>query len=122
MKQLNKDIGNYGEKIAQYFLRKNGYRIIDCNFRNHLGELDIICRKSNLLVIVEVKSRYNTNYGFPRESVNFQKQKSIIRVTYSYISLKKLYNLNIRFDIIEILFNNNNSNYEITHIQDAFRL
>ncbi|MGN0145359.1 MAG: YraN family protein [Clostridium sp.] len=122
MKHLNKDIGNYGEKIAQNFLKKNGYHILDCNFRTHIGELDVICRKQNLLIIVEVKSRYNLDYGFPRESVNYQKQKSIIKLTYSYIYLKKLYNLNIRFDIIEILFNNNNSKYEITHIKDAFRL
>lgn len=122
MKHLNKDIGNYGEKIAQNFLKKNGYHILDCNFRNHIGELDVICRKQNLLIIVEVKSRYNLDYGFPRESVNYQKQKSIIKLTYSYIYLKKLYNLNIRFDIIEVLFNNNNSKYKITHIKDAFRL
>lgn len=122
MKKLNKAVGNYAEKIAQNFLLDSGYNIVECNFRNYIGEIDIICIRQKLLIIVEVKGRYNINYGFPRESVNYLKQKSIAKVTYSYIALKKLYNLNIRFDVIEILFNNNDSLYQINHIEDAFRL
>ena len=121
MKKLNKEIGNYAEKIAQNFLTSQGYYILDYNFRNRIGELDIICIKEKLLIVVEVKGRYNINYGYPRESVNYSKQRSIIKLTYSYINFKKLHNFNVRFDIIEILFNNN-SDYKINHIKDAFRL
>ena len=122
MKNLNKVIGDYAEKLASDFLCKNNYNIMECNFRNHLGEIDIICIKENILIVVEVKGRYNINYGFPQESVTYSKQKSIIKVTTSYINYKKLYNFNIRFDVIEVLFNNDNSLYKINHIEDAFRL
>lgn len=122
MKNLNKAIGDYAEKIACDFLSKNHYNIIERNFRNHLGEIDIICIKEKILIIVEVKGRYNINYGFPQEAVTYSKQKSIAKVTASYINFKKLYNFNIRFDVIEILFNNDNSLYKINHIKDAFRL
>lgn len=122
MKKLNKDVGNYCEDLAKDYLKRNHYFILDCNFKNRLGEIDIICTQNNLLIIVEVKGRYNYNYGLPKESISFSKQKSIIKVTTSYISYKKLFNLNVRFDVIEIYLNLNTNIFEIKHIKDAFRL
>ncbi len=122
MKKLNKDIGNYCEDLAKEYLKKNNYYILDCNFRNFLGELDIICLQDKLLIIVEVKGRYNYDYGLPKESINLSKQKSIIKVTNSYIYYKKLMNINIRFDVIEVYLNSENTIFKINHIMDAFRL
>ncbi|MGM9934281.1 YraN family protein [uncultured Clostridium sp.] len=122
MKNLNKNIGNYAEKLASDYLIHHHYKIIERNFRNNLGEIDIICIKSKILIIVEVKGRYNLSYGKPQEAVNYIKQKSLIKVASSYINYKNLYNFNVRFDVIEVFFNNDNSLYEINHIKDAFRL
>lgn len=122
MKKLNKAVGDYCEDLTKNHLIKDDYRILDCNFRNHLGEIDIICLKNNLLIIVEVKGRYNYDYGSPKESINLAKQKSIISVTKSYVHYKKLYNYNIRFDIVEIYLNKENTLFKINHITDAFRL
>lgn len=122
MKKLNKDIGNYCENLAKEYLKKNKYYILDCNFRNFLGELDIVCLQDKLLVIIEVKGRYNYNYGLPKESITISKQRSIIKVTNSYIYYKKLININIRFDVIEVYLNQENTFFKINHITDAFRL
>ena len=122
MKKLNKEIGNYCESLAKEYLRKNKYDILDCNFRNFLGEIDIICIQDNLLIIVEVKGRYSYDYGLPKESINLSKQKSIIKVTNSYIYYKKLININIRFDVIEVYLNQENTLFKINHIDDAFRV
>jgi len=122
VKKLNKEIGCYCEDLAKVYLEKNNYHILDCNFKNFLGEIDIACIQSNLLIIVEVKGRYSYDYGLPRESINFSKQKSIIKVTNAYISYKKLFNLNVRFDIIEIYLNSKNTDFALNHIKDAFRL
>lgn len=122
MKKFNKSIGDYCECLAKEYLQKNNYFILECNFKNNLGEIDIICKHNNLLIIVEVKGRYNYEYGLPKESINFSKQRSIIKVTNSYISYKKLFNINIRFDVIEVYLNSQNSIYKLTHIKDAFRL
>ncbi len=122
MKKLNKDVGNYCEDLAKDYLKRNRYFILDCNFKNRLGEIDIICTQNNLLIIIEVKGRYNYDYGLPKESISFSKQKSIIKVSTSYISYKKLFNLNVRFDVIEIYLNSNNNIFKIKHIKDAFRL
>ncbi len=122
MKKLNKDVGNYCEDLAKEYLIKNNFRIIDSNFKNFLGEIDIICFQDNLLIIFEVKGRYNYNYGLPKESISLSKQKSIIKVANSFISYKKLFNINVRFDVIEVYLNSKNTLFKINHIVDAFRL
>ncbi|MDR3594141.1 YraN family protein [Clostridium sp.] len=122
MKRLNKEVGNYCENLAKDYLKKNNYKILDCNFRAFSGEIDIACIKNSLLVIVEVKGRYNYNYGLPIESITSSKQKSIISVAKSYIYYKKLFNFNVRFDVIEIYLNPQNTLFKINHVADAFRL
>ena len=121
MKRLNKEVGNYSEDLATLYLKNNGYIIIERNFRNFLGEIDIICQRNGLLIIIEVKGRYNYNYGTPKESVTIYKQKSILKVATSYISYKKLNNINLRFDVIEVYLNPQNTLFKIEHIEDAFR-
>lgn len=121
MKKLNREIGTHCEDIAKEYLKKNNYNIVACNFRNFLGELDIICLQNNVLIIIEVKGRYNYDYGFPREAVNISKQKSIIKVTNCYINYKNLSNINIRFDVIEVYLNLENTLVKINHLKDAFR-
>ena len=103
MKNLNKDIGSYAESLAQKFLTKHGYKILDCNFRNALGEIDIICTKNKILIVAEVKSRYSNQYGTPREAVSYLKQKSIIKVTRSYIIYKKMHNINLMITLLKYL-------------------
>lgn len=121
MKSLNKEIGNYSEELATNYLKNHGYTILERNFRNFLGEIDIICKTKDLLVIIEVKGRYNYDYGIPKESVTLHKQKAIIKVATSYISYKELSNINLRFDVIEVYLNEQNTLFKIEHIVDAFR-
>lgn len=121
MKGYNKDIGYLGESLAIKYLVNKGYSILEKNYRIKLGEIDIICRKNNILIFVEVKSRYTNNYGYPIESVTYSKQKKIINISKFYILTNKCYNSNIRYDIIEVLLNNSNEFYNINHIEDAFR-
>ena len=121
MKSYNKDIGNYSEKIAERYLESKGYYILDKNFRNKFGEVDIICRKADLIIFVEIKSRYTNSYGSPLESVTCYKQNKILSTSKYYIYKYKLYNYYIRYDVIELLLNNNNNSFKINHYKDAFR-
>lgn len=121
LKSFNKDIGTFGEELSIQYLINNGYYILEKNYRYKRGEIDIICRKKNLLIFVEVKSRYTNSYGFPIESVTYYKQKQIIRISMLYIILNKYNNFNVRYDIIEVFFNNNNELFNINHTADAFR-
>lgn len=121
MKKCNKDIGTLGESLSIKYLINNGFVILEKNYRNKLGEIDIICKSDDLLVFVEVKSRYTNNYGAPIESVTYSKQKRIINISKIYILLNKLHNFNVRYDVVEVFFNSNNHFFKINHIDDAFR-
>ena len=122
MKNFNKDIGYFCEQIASDYLLNKNYKILERNYRTHFGEIDIVCIFKGTLIIIEVKGRYNNSFGLPRESVTSNKQKNIIKVCKHYISKHKLYNINVRFDVIEIFLNHNNTIYHLSHISDAFRL
>ena len=113
-KVFNKTRGDIGENIAKEYLKSNGYRIIKTNFKNAIGEIDIIAYDGDTLVFVEVKYRKTSQFGLPREAVNFAKQKKIRLVATSYIKKYKLFDKSCRFDVVEVL------DKEITIIRDAF--
>lgn len=121
MKKFNKQVGDYGEDIARNYLISKNYKIIDSNYRNRYGEIDIICFHRDILVFIEVKSRFDTLFGTPIEAINIKKQKKIANLSLLYIIKKRFTNINCRFDVIEIYFNKFNDAYKINHIDDAFR-
>ena len=65
MSDDTKNIGNFGENSACTFLKHHGYRIIDRNYSNRNGEIDVIARKGSYVVFVEVKTRKSDDYGNP---------------------------------------------------------
>ncbi len=121
MKKFNKDIGSYGEDLALIYLKENNYSLISKNFRTSNGEIDLICKFKDIIVFIEVKSRYSFHFGIPCEAVTYYKQKQIINISKYFLFKYKLLNYNCRFDVIEVYFNKNNNLYNIEHIKDAFR-
>ena len=65
--------GNFGEDLACDFLIRQGYQILERNFRIRGGEIDIIAKDGDILVYVEVKTRSSYQFGFPEESVTAKK-------------------------------------------------
>ena len=108
--------GFNGEDLATDHLREKGYRILQRNLRMGKAEIDIIARKDDVLVFVEVKTRTNDDFGYPEEFVNRRKQRMILNAADSYI-LKSGWQEDIRFDIIAITMVNPP---ELFHIEDAF--
>lgn len=121
MKKFNKAIGDFGEDISASYLLSLGFEIIKRNFNCRLGEIDIIARKKNIIHFVEVKSRYNRDYGFPMESVNFSKMKKLRLVAKYYIVKNHFTNINCCFDVLEIFLEYNSKDYKINFLEDAFR-
>ncbi len=99
-------LGKIGEDIASEFLQKKGYKIIQKNFKCRQGEIDIIAKDKNELVIVEVKTRKSLEYGAPVDAVDNNKRKHIYKVAEYYLHINKLENIFIRFDVIEIFVKN----------------
>lgn len=77
MKQDNKKTGAIGEKAAEEFLRKKGYQILERNFQTRFGEIDIICRKNNVVIFIEVKTKSGDAFGEPWEMVNRHKLQQV---------------------------------------------
>lgn len=112
----NKEKGDLGEIIALKYLIKSGAEILERNYRIKTGEIDIIAKVDNELVFIEVKSRSNTRYGYPAEAVNYKKINKISNVARYYMLMNHFNDVPIRFDVIEIYFNEN----KINHIINAF--
>ncbi|BEP29391.1 YraN family protein [Helicovermis profundi] len=86
---MNKiELGKLGENIAEEYLKSVGHFIINRNFFNRLGEIDIISRSGNELFLVEVKTRRSLEYGHPLEFINRKKIDRIIKC-YNYHQIKK---------------------------------
>jgi putative endonuclease len=115
VKELNKIKGNYGENLAIEFLKENEYEILERNYKNKFGEIDIVARKREMIIFIEVKYRENLNYGEGVEAVDFYKRNHIRNVAKVFIMKNHLENLEIRFDVIEIL--KINTKYQITQIK-----
>lgn len=111
------DFGAKGEDLAATYLSDLGYQIIQRNYKNKIGELDIIALDGQVLVIVEVKTRKNLRYGHAFEAVDERKQRKIKDTTLVYLQEKKLNYLQCRFDVIEVYPYNNT---ECNHFIDAF--
>lgn len=121
MNGYNKKIGAEGEAVACRYLKRRGYRILDRNFTIRGGELDIIAMDGNELVFAEVKTRTSDVMGHPSDAVNNLKKKNIIHTARIYISKKKLYDIQVRFDVLEVVCGKGLfGKYKVNHIKDAF--
>lgn len=102
---MNKrSVGNIYEDKAVSFLRANGVKVIERNFRSRYGEIDIVGHDGDYYIFFEVKYRKTGTAGNPVEAVNARKQYRISRVADYFRVYRKLKdNDNVRFDVIAIL-------------------
>ena len=133
-----------GETLAQNYLKKCGYEILATNYKNVLGEIDIIAKDTrsrqlvalenrlnsgkiskeeydryktacaDTIVFVEVKARETDRFGTGLEAVNYTKQQKIIKTATIYLKTKKLMDANVRFDVISVVGDT------LEHIKNAF--
>lgn len=113
------NLGQYGENKAADFLRQKDYQILAQNFRARVGEIDIICKKDNTLVFVEVKSRIGDQKGKPYESVTAYKLHHLKKAIYYYLISHKLLQSKLRTDVISIEFHGDLSIKNLQHFEDV---
>lgn len=111
------DTGAAGEEMAADYLSKNGYSILDRNWRFGKEEIDIIAQKDDVLVIAEVKTRSSNFFGEPEEFVTRQKQRLLIKAANAYVERKNL-DVEVRFDILSVILSSREK--KVYHIEDAF--
>ena len=115
-----RDVGTRGERLAVKFLKKNGYKILQRNYRCKLGEIDIVCYDHGAIVFVEVKTRYSDSYGPPELSVTEAKKRQIVKVALYYVAEKKIEGIDFRFDVVSIFHSPMKKQPEITLFKNAF--
>jgi len=111
--------GSDAENSASEFFQKNGFEILEKNFRfGRYGEIDIIARKGDLILFVEVKSRKTDRFGGAIRSISQKKKKSLKATARHFLVMNPFFNsrdFSLRFDMISI------ENDSLEWIQDIFR-
>ena len=115
-----KVLGSYGEFLARKYLKDLGYQILEENFRNKLGEIDLIAQDGKTICFVEVKTRQNLEQGQPYEAVNAWKIRKLSQMGLSYLKYKfNSIEVLSRFDVMSIV-QDKVSAPVIKHIKNAF--
>ena len=115
-------LGKYGEDFAAEYLKKNKYKILERNYKNRYGEIDIIASKNKVTVFVEVKTRFSSSYGSPYEAVDFYKRRRITNSAKAYLVKKGQFYSDVRFDVIEVYGAIADGGFEldtVNHIENA---
>ena len=112
--------GKLGEDIAVDYLKNEGYRIIERNYRCVFGEIDIVATDRNVIVFVEVRSRRSDRYGYPQESVGLNKKMKVSKIALNYLKEKQFQDCRARFDVVAVKILPEGS--EVKLIKNAFDL
>ena len=111
-------LGERGENVAAKYLRNQGYKILERNFRTAVGEVDIIARDKKTLVFVEVKTRAYDD-PTPEEQVNTEKQHQLTKAAKMYLLRFGQPQPAARFDVVAVVWPEN-SKPVVRHIPHAF--
>ncbi len=113
-------LGRTGERLAAERLRRDGYRLLEQNFRCRYGEIDLIAEDADDLIFVEVKTRRGNAYGRPEEAVTQRKQQKIVQVATYYLDLHACSERSWRVDVVAVQLRCSGKLEEIRIYQHAF--
>ncbi len=124
----SKQLGDFGERIACYYLEDKGYKVLDRNYSRkwtggpQKGEIDIVVKKDKIISFIEVKTQTSIrNKGFsPEDKVNFQKQRQIIKMAQDWLLEKKIaLESKWQIDVVSIRVDLNSKKAKIKHLKNA---
>ena len=113
-------LGKQGERVAEHYLKKKGYKVVERNYRCAAGELDLIVLDRRVVVFVEVKTRTGHGFGTPLEAVEYRKQRKMIQAAQFFLTAKRLHQRDARFDVVGVSWPSGEPVVE--HIENAFEL
>lgn len=109
--------GQIGEDQAARFLRKHGYKVLTRNYHSRFGEIDIIAKKDQSIIFVEVKTRSSNQFGTPREAVNYFKLQKMIKTAHIFMKVYGMDGKPFQFDVIEVI--GKEEPFDIEHIKNV---
>ena len=119
MPMNRQEVGKLGEKLAQKFLKRKGYRILETGFRCREGEIDIIAQQKDYLVFIEVRTKSSLRFGTPEESITQKKKEKLITSASTYISTHQNITSLWRIDVVAIEIDQKGKSKRIELIENA---
>lgn len=117
MKTQNKERGHFAEGIAARALEKKGYLILEKNFSNKYGEIDIIAQDHDVIVFVEVKAKTGIDFGTPEEMINRGKLQRVRNMGMIYLSGRSV---PCRIDVVAIVLSRDNDVMRLSHYENVY--
>lgn len=117
MKQSNLETGKIGEEIAKKYLEEKGYKIIEQNYKTKYAEIDLVAKKGNELIFVEVRTKKGENFGTPEETINSKKKRKLWGNAKAYTVWNK-WQGPYRVDAICIILRYDNSIERLNHYEN----
>ncbi len=117
MKTQNKERGHFAEGIAARALKRKGYQILEQNYANKFGEIDIIAKDHQTIVFVEVKAKTGIDFGLPEEMINRGKLQRVRNMGVMYLSGQSC---QCRIDVVAIVLSQDNDLLRLTHYENVY--
>jgi putative endonuclease len=96
-------LGAHGERLAAEWYKAHGYVIVTRNWKCEIGEIDLIVRRGNEVVVAEVKTRVSDRFGAPFEAVGFAKQRKLRQLAATFLKRSAVRCDEVRFDVVSII-------------------
>jgi len=120
MSAARQAFGELGERIAERWLKRTGWRVLQRRFRSGHRDIDLVVELEGTVVFVEVKARRGARFGQPVEAVNWRKQKELTKSAHIWIDRHGRPEESYRFDVVGVLMTG--EQVRIRHVEDAFQL
>ena len=120
MSAARQAFGQLGERVAERWLRRLGYTVVNRRFRNGHRDIDLVVERDGTVAFVEVKARAGDQFGDPVEAVNWKKQKELTRSALTWISRHGRTGEQYRFDVVGVLIQG--ESVRVRHVENAFHL
>jgi putative endonuclease len=111
-------LGRSGEELAADLYRREGFTIVERNYRCREGEIDVIAQRAGVVVFCEVKTRHSSRWGEPSEAVGFHKQRRLRRLAACWLGERRPRFSEVRFDVVSVVVRDGVP--EVVRIPDAF--
>ena len=113
-------LGELGERIAERWLRRRGWRVVQRRFRTGHRDIDLVVEREGMVAFVEVKARRGGEFGGPVQAVNWRKQRELERSALVWIDRHGRKAEYYRFDVVGVLVKG--SDVRVCHVENAFAI
>lgn len=110
-------VGKIGEDIAKKYLKKQGYKIIEQNYKTKFAEIDLITKKDNQLIFVEVRTKTGLDFGRPEQTIRRKKLRKLKRNVAHYLKYNNC-NGSYRIDAIGVILDKNRNKKQLRHFKN----